>query len=324
MKKWNELPYLAKDDVIFTVLEPWPPEWCAPANSVVKSKKSAAQRKNEEEKLWMAQLVEKRRNKAVASKVQEARDTTKAREEQQRAAKKDREGAKSPSPAQETDLEEGGADPQTTSTQLKRQCLREQVGQQKKSKASKTSFDLITLTEGDLHDIGETVRDITTEALQQFVEENTMLLGALWTQIQELQVCTPQAGILSTSLAVGTNAAEEILRACTTNTIVLPEGAFVIENEADRPTVSALKGVGINMVVIPREMLYVLHDGGTIELCAKEGRTLQVMSEKRINMEQLSLQHNEVVTQNSQLVKVVEEACQIVPKMRPTGLWSVC
>ena len=36
------------------------------------------------------------------------------------------------------------------------------------------------------------------------------------------------------------------------------------------------------------------------------------MSEKRINMEHLSLQHNEVVAQDKKIVQVVEEAYQMV------------
>jgi len=46
-------------------------------------------------------------------------------------------------------------------------------------KASKTSFEPITLIEGDLHDIGEMVRDVTMEALQQFAEEHQTVLGGL-------------------------------------------------------------------------------------------------------------------------------------------------
>lgn len=56
-----------------------------------------------------------------------------------------------------------------------------------------------------------------------------MVLGALRVQIQELQVCTPQAGIVSTSLALGTTVAKEMLRTWMTNTIVLLEGALVTE-----------------------------------------------------------------------------------------------
>lgn len=46
----------------------------------------------------------------------------------------------------------------------------------------------------------------------------------------------------------------------------------------------------------------------TTELWAREGHVLQVLSEQRINIEQLSLQHDEVVAQNRQKVQVVGEA----------------
>lgn len=85
---------------------------------------------------------------------------------------------------------------------------------------------------------------------------------------------TPQASTLSTNLAIGIAATEEMLRGHMTNTIVLPKGALVMENEANRPMMSALKGVGINMVVLPWETLYVLQDGVTIELRASKGCTL--------------------------------------------------
>ena len=61
-------------------------------------------------------MEKKRRNEVAATKVQEVRNAAKATEEQQRVAKKARKGEKSPSPAQETDPEEGDADPLTTST----------------------------------------------------------------------------------------------------------------------------------------------------------------------------------------------------------------
>ena len=47
--------------------------------------------------------------------------------------------------------------------------------------ASKLCIDLVTLTEGDLHDIDEIVHDITSEALQKFMKENQIMLGALRT-----------------------------------------------------------------------------------------------------------------------------------------------
>lgn len=50
----------------------------------------------------------------------------------------------------------------------------------------KFSIDLIALTEGDLHDINETIYDITSEALKYFMQENQIVLGALRAQLQEL------------------------------------------------------------------------------------------------------------------------------------------
>ncbi len=60
-----------------------------------------------------------------------------------------------------------------------------------------------------------------------------------------------------------------MLHAKMTNTIVLPGGALIAENEADRPMVSSLKGVGLNIDALPWEKLYLLQDGVTTELRAR-------------------------------------------------------
>jgi len=109
-------------------------------------------------------------------------------------------------------------------------------------------------------------------------------------------VRTPQAGTLLTRLAVGITAAKEMLRTHTTNIIVLSDRALVTANEADQYTVSTLKGMGINMVALPQETLYVLQDGITVELRDRESHALQVLSDKKINMENLSLQRDEVMS----------------------------
>lgn len=67
--------------------------------------------------------------------------------------------------------------------------------------------------------------------------------------------------------------------------IVLPDGALTIDNEVDRPTISALKGVGLNPAVLPREALHLLQDGVIAELRAREHHALQVITEKWINNE---------------------------------------
>lgn len=57
-KKWSELPFIATDDVIFNVLDTWPPEWHT--LDIIPVEKFVAQKKKEETKLHMAQLTEKR------------------------------------------------------------------------------------------------------------------------------------------------------------------------------------------------------------------------------------------------------------------------
>jgi len=79
---------------------------------------------------------------------------------------------------------------------------------------------------------------------------------------------------MSTSLAIDTLAAEEILCTRVSNMVLLLYGALTIENEADRPMVSSLRGVGLNMAVLPWETLHLLYDGVTIELRAWESRAL--------------------------------------------------
>jgi len=81
--------------------------------------------------------------------------------------------------AKDTVIVEGSIDPGTTSTQLKCPHITERSGPRKKVKALKLAIDLITLTEGDLHDISEMVRNVTSEVLQEFMMEHQSVLGAL-------------------------------------------------------------------------------------------------------------------------------------------------
>jgi len=65
---------------------------------------------------------------------------------------------------------------------------------------------------------------------------------------------------VSTSLAINTSEPAEMLHAKVSNTIVLPDGALTMENEAHRPTVNALKGVGLNLAALPNKALHLLQD----------------------------------------------------------------
>lgn len=108
--------------------------------------------------------------------------------EKEATAKADEDQATSSQGQEAEDVETaaGSVDTGTSSTQLKHPHVAERTAPRKKVKASKLDIDLITLTEGDLHDIGETVCDVTNEALQEFIQEHQTMLEALKAQLQEL------------------------------------------------------------------------------------------------------------------------------------------
>lgn len=106
----------------------------------------------------------------------------------------------------------------------------------------------------------------------------------------------PQEGALSTHIAKGTLEAEQMLCARMANTIMLPEGVLVSLDVMDRMMVSMTKGFGLNLATLPWETLYHLQDGITTELHARKNCTIHVLSEQKINMEQLSLERNELVS----------------------------
>lgn len=103
-------------------------------------------------------------------------------------------------------------------------------------------------------------------------------------------------------LAEGEDEVEQMLCPRTTNTLMLPEGAILAEAECDR------RGWGLHLAALPRESLYRLQDGEIAQLWVREGCTLEVLSELKANLEQLSLQRNNLLAQNKGIEKEMEEA----------------
>lgn len=159
------------------------------------------------------------------------------------------------------------------------------------------------------------VREVTKEGLQEAMSKQQTILGSLRAQLQELQVRATQERTIATYSAASTSTAKQLLRTKMANTIVLPEGVLAAETETDKAAVGRITGLGLNLAALPRDTLYQLQDGITVELRAREGRTIQVMNEKNINIEQLNLQHDELVSQNHQIVQTVDEACRRVPEL---------
>ena len=84
-QKWKNLPFIAIDDAIFTVLETWPPEWCT--LDLAELEKAAAQKRKDEAKLRVTQLAEKRHNKKAAAEVRAVREAGQAAAEQKKVVK---------------------------------------------------------------------------------------------------------------------------------------------------------------------------------------------------------------------------------------------
>lgn len=79
---------------------------------------------------------------------------------------------------------------------------------------------------------------------------------------------------MSISLAIGTSEACDMLHAKVSSVIVLLDGALITENEANMPTVITLKGVGLNLIALPREVLYLFPNPVISKLRACEHCTL--------------------------------------------------
>ena len=80
--------------------------------------------------------------------------------------------------------------------------------------------------------------------------------------------------------ATGTSATEQLLWAKMANTIALQVGALTADNVEDRAVVGWLTGLGLNLATLPQDVLYQLHDGTTMELRAREGHAVQILSEQ--------------------------------------------
>ena len=76
------------------------------------------------------------------------------------------------------------------------------------------------------------------------------MLGVLRMQLQALQVRAP--GMMTPHLVEGASEVEQMLCACTTNTLVLPEGVVVATTKDD------MRGWWLNLDTLPRETLYQL------------------------------------------------------------------
>lgn len=100
-----------------------------------------------------------------------------------------------------------------------------------------------------------------------------------------------------------------MVRCPTMNTLVLPVGTVLGEAEGDK------RSYGWNLAILLHETLYQLQVAVTAKLHAREGHALQVLLEKKGNLEQISLQHDDLLAHNQGLEQAMEEVCCSVPEL---------
>jgi len=100
---------------------------------------------------------------------------------------------------------------------------------------------------------GERVCNVTMDALEELMIENTTILEEFIAWLHALQVLS--LGVMTPHLAEGVAEVEQMVCACTKNTLVLLEGIVLVEAE------SGIRGWGLNFSTLPREMLYQLREG---------------------------------------------------------------
>lgn len=109
-----------------------------------------------------------------------------------------------------------------------------------KTKATKMSLDLITLTDGDLDEIGDKVWDTITKLLQQLEQQPKQALSTIQKDLCKLQIQTTkiqagegQSSATSTSLALGTTHVVEMVQSLDLWVVTLPDGALSMEAAAN-------------------------------------------------------------------------------------------
>jgi len=89
-----------------------------------------------------------------------------------------------------------------------------------------------------------------------------------------------------------TTTAEQMVHTQKMNTLALLTSVVLVETEGD------VHSWELNMAALPRETLYQLQDGVITEHCAREGCALQILTEHKANLEQVSHQRDDLVAHN--------------------------
>lgn len=147
-------------------------------------------------------------------------------------------------------------------------------------------------------------------------------LHELQMQANRIQVGAGQASATQVSLVLGMSHATELVRTLDIHTVALIEGSLHEESVDDLIILSTFKNIGLNITMLPNELLHALQVGVTKELRAWEKHPLNLISEYKVNNEQMftekmqALKEKETLqAQSSRLDSVVTKAYRTVSKL---------
>ena len=92
------------------------------------------------------------------------------------------------------------------------------------------------------------------------------------------------------SLAPGTSQATELVRTLGLRTIAFLDGSLRVESTNDRIILITLKNIGLNIAMLPNEILHALHAGVIEELRAWEQCAINLIREYKVNNEEMFIE----------------------------------
>jgi len=88
-------------------------------------------------------------------------------------------------------------------------------------------------------------------------------------------------------LTLGTSQATELVRTLDLRTILFPDGSIRVESAEDHIILITIKDLGLNIEALSNETLHALHRGVANELRPREQCGLNLISEYKVNNEQM-------------------------------------
>jgi len=152
----------------------------------------------------------------------------------------------------------------------------------------------MALIEGNLDDIEDKIKDTTTEVLLEFGQKYMQTIGSIQKDLRELhiqasriQVGIEQASVEQASLAPAKSQAVELVRTVDLRTITFPEESLHTDSADDRIILSTIQNIRHNIVTLSNKTLHTLHTGVEDELRTWEQCAFNLISEYRVNNEQM-------------------------------------